>query len=133
MKPVFVDTGAWFAWLDRADPDHERVIPCFEQNRPRLVTSNYVLDETVTLLRFHLGFETAKQFGDLAFEHALCRVERVRAADEAEAWDIFKRFSDQEYSFTDCTSFAIMERLKAEYALTLDSDFRSYGIPCLPD
>lgn len=133
MKPVFVDTGAWFAWMDRADPDHDRIIPCFEENRSRLVTSNYVLDETITLMRFRLGVDAARRFGDLAFEHALSRVEQVRPKDEVAAWEIFKRFSDQEYSFTDCTSFAIMERLKAEYALTLDSDFRSYGIPCLPD
>ncbi len=104
-----------------------------QENQRPLLTTDYVLDETITLLRFRLGFETAQRFGDPAFEHALSRVEQVRAKDEAAAWKIFKRFSDQGYSFTDCTSFAIMERIGAEFALTLDSDFRSYGIRCLPD
>jgi len=53
--------------------------------------------------------------------------------DEEAAWTVFSRYRDQAFSFTDCASFALMERLKVKVALALDNDFRAYGLPCLPE
>ena len=55
MKRAFVDTGAWHALVDADDPDHDRVVAAFRVYEGRLVTSNYVFDETVTLMRYKLG------------------------------------------------------------------------------
>ena len=48
------------------------------------------------------------------------------------AWDIFLKYSDQELSFTDCTSFALMKNLGLKKAFTFDSHFLILGFECLP-
>jgi predicted nucleic acid-binding protein len=40
MKRAFVDTGAWYALLDKNDPDHAGVVDAFSAYRGRLLTSN---------------------------------------------------------------------------------------------
>ena len=61
MKRVFVDTGAWYALVDADDPDHRRVSDCIQHHRERLVTSNFVFDEVVTLVRYRLGWQPASR------------------------------------------------------------------------
>lgn len=48
---IFVDTGAWFASLIPVDPDHAAASAWLAQNREALLTTDYVVDETLTLLR----------------------------------------------------------------------------------
>jgi len=55
MESVFVDTGAWFAYVNAGDPDHQRVKQFFENYQGRWITSSYVFDETVTLTQARLG------------------------------------------------------------------------------
>jgi predicted nucleic acid-binding protein len=133
VKQIFVDTGAWYALIDRKDPDHEAVSATFREWKGRLVTSNFILDETLTLLRYRLGWQIAHTFGEEVREGLLVQLVRVRPADEEAAWTIFSRYRDKVFSFTDCTSFAVMERLKMKVALAFDSDFRAYGLPCFPE
>lgn len=129
---IFVDTSAWYALVDRGDPDHPIVALAFEANSGRLVTSNYVLDEVFTLVRFRLGLPVATAFGKELLRGEVARIERLKAVDEHEAWRIFASFDDQTFSFTDCTSFAVMSRLGTDTALAVDQDFRAYGLNCLP-
>lgn len=132
MKKIFVDTGAWYALIDRRDPNHDRVVPVFEEFKSRLVTSNFVVDETLTLLRYRLGWQIAYTFGEKVRSNTLAHTIRIQSADEQSAWDIFVRYQDHSFSFTDCTSFAVVERAKITVSLALDDDFRSYGLHCLP-
>ena len=46
---VFVDTGAWFSFVNARDPDHSRVEAYLNSTEGHLVTSSYVFDETITL------------------------------------------------------------------------------------
>ena len=133
MRRAFVDTGAWYALLDKKDPDHPAVADTFRAYRGRLVTSNYVFDEAVTLARYRLGWNIAYQLGTTLGEQRVARLERVTAKDEAVAWSIFEQQRDKRYSFTDCTSFALVQRLGLSICLALDSDFRSFGLHCLPN
>ncbi len=48
---VFVDTGAWFAYFVRRDPDHSSAREWARTNRQPLITSDYVIDELLTLLK----------------------------------------------------------------------------------
>lgn len=132
MKRIFVDTGAWYALLDRNDPDHARVTETFREYRGRLLTSNFVFDEAVTLARYKLGYEVARELGHQLREQRVARLEQVTRKDEAAAWSIFERYDDKRFSFTDCTSFALVQRLGLALCLAIDSDFRSFGLHCLP-
>lgn len=133
MNRAFVDTGAWYALLDRNDPDHAEVVQAFQDYRGRLITSNFVFDEAVTLARYRLGWDVARKLGSQLREQRIARMERVTPKDEAAAWSIFDQYRDKRFSFTDCTSFALIQRLELPLSLAIDSDFRSFGLHCLPD
>jgi predicted nucleic acid-binding protein len=132
VRRAFVDTGAWYALVDADDPDHDRIVPIFRAHQGRLVTSNYVFDETLTLMRYKLGWRVAQQFGRQLRDGRVARVERISSKDEAAAWSIFERYDDKCFSYTDCTSFAVVQRLDLPLCLALDSDFRAFGLHCLP-
>lgn len=132
MKKAFVDTGAWYALVDEADPDHNRTVECMREYRGRLVTSNYVFDETLTLVRYKLGWQIARRLGEQLRGGRLARVEWISAKDEETAWSIFSRYSDKSFSFTDCTSFALVRRLALPVCLAINEDFRAFGLLCLP-
>lgn len=132
MKRIFVDTGAWYAAADQNDPDHDTVAEAFREHRGRLLTSNFVLDETLTLVRYRLGWHIAQRLGENLRNGHLARLERITPRDEEAAWTIFKTYSDKRFSYTDCTSFALCDRMKPQLCLAIDRDFRSYGLRCVP-
>jgi predicted nucleic acid-binding protein len=47
--------------------------------------------------------------------------------DESRAVDLIARYTDKDFSFTDATSFVVMERLEIFHAFSFDSDFTQYG------
>lgn len=57
---------------------------------------------------------------------------RPDAEDELAALDLFARFADQEVSFTNCTSFALMRRHRLSRAFTFDRHFLAAGFEVLP-
>ena len=132
MTRFLVDTGAWYALADRRDPDHEPVARCLKECAGRLVTTNFIFDEAVTLIRYRLGSAAARTFGEQMLGGGAARMAWVTRRDEVSAWDIFTRYRDKSFSFTDCTSFAVMQRLGIASAVAIDDDFRSFGLACTP-
>lgn len=132
MTGVFVDTSAWYALLDRHDPEHARVAATVQAQRGRLISSDYILDEAVTLVRYRLGWPLAHRLGAALRSGELARLVRVLPADLDVAWRLFTERRDQRLSITDCTSFALMTRLKLDTAIALDQDFKAMGWTVLP-
>ena len=58
---------------------------------------------------------------------------RVSVADEARAREIIRQYQDKDFSLTDATSFAVMERLGITHAFTLDHNFSQYGFIVMPE
>ncbi len=58
---------------------------------------------------------------------------RLTPEDEQAAWALLVARPDKQYSFTDCTSFALMRRLGLTMALTLDTDFEREGFEVVPE
>ncbi|MCX5794210.1 MAG: type II toxin-antitoxin system VapC family toxin [Elusimicrobia bacterium] len=132
MKRVYVDTSAWFSLARKDDPDHQHLSRSFEQWQGRLVTSNFVLDEAVTLVRMRGGHAAACRLGESLRDPAFVELAPVTAEDEDEAWSWFVRHKDKAYSFTDCTSFILMRRLRIAAAISTDRHFREAGFEVLP-
>lgn len=132
MIGLFVDTSAWYALLDRRDPEHTKVAETIRAHRGRLVASDYILDEAVSLVRYRLGWPLAHRLGAGLRSGELARFVRVLPADLDAASRLFTERRDQRLSFTDCTSFALMARLKLDTAIALDGDFRAMGWTVLP-
>ena len=127
MESIFVDTGGWYALADADDQHHEAVRGWLIQNALPLLTTDYVFDETVTLIRRRRGHREAVQFGEKLRSSTLAQITPVTVEDREAAWEIFKKFRDQKFSFTDCTSFAVMKRLGLSQVLTVDKHFRVMG------
>ena len=72
MKRLFVDTGAWYALVDKNDPDHKEAVSFIRNNKIPLLTTNFVFDETITLLRSRLGWSVAKEFGQRLKDSRFC-------------------------------------------------------------
>jgi len=132
MQRLFVDTSAWFAFANSGDPDHETVAELLAAFKGRLVSSNFVFDETVTLCLYRLGHDAAERVGQALRDGDQVDIVRVAPEDEAGAWQLFRERRDKQYSFTDCTSFALMQRLNLKTAAALDDDFAGEGFEQLP-
>ena len=124
---IFVDTGAWFALVVPTDPDHAAAIAWRAANRELFVTSDYVVDEPLTLLRARGERRRALAMGKLFFEGRIARVHHLSEIDVQSAWRIFERFSDKKWSFTDCTSKVLVERLGITRTFAFDEHFRQFG------
>ena len=127
---IFVDTSAFLALENRRDTHHVKAIgfrdTCLTAGET-FVTSDYVLDESYTIIRLRAGHAVAVQFGEDLRASRLLRIEHVTPEIREATWRIFKNFADHEFSFTDCTSFVLMERLHIGSAFTFDAHFREYG------
>lgn len=132
MEHLFVDTSAWFAFANRKDKQHTKVSRLLNAFPGRLLTSNFVFDETVSLCRYRLGHQAAQTVGSVLLDPNEVDLIQVTVEDERVAWELFCGRTDQQYSFTDCTSFALMGRLGLTKALALDSDFSTEGFHTLP-
>ena len=124
---TFVDTGAWYALYVPTDPDHPAADGWLRTNRTPLVTTDYVIDETLTLMRARGQNRRAVEFGLDAFGGVLALVHYVTPADIAAGWAVFHRFADKDWSFTDCTSKVVMEGMGITTAFAFDHHFRQFG------
>ena len=93
---IFVDTSAWYALADTSDAHHPAATQFIHTLTTPLVTSTYILDETVTLLRSHLGHVMARSFGERLRQEQIALLLRITEPDEQRAWDIFVRYDDKE-------------------------------------
>lgn len=124
---IFVDAGAWFASAVTADQSHVAAVRWLAQNRVQLLTTDYIIDETLTLLRARQQPRPALSLGQHFFDGTLAQVYYLTPDDIQAAWQIFQRYSDKEWSFTDCTSKVVMDRLGITTAFTFDHHFRQFG------
>ncbi|OHB71967.1 MAG: hypothetical protein A2W23_07505, partial [Planctomycetes bacterium RBG_16_43_13] len=100
--------------------------------RSNLFTSNLVLVETFNLLSRTIGSKSTTKFGDALKTNVFLTVESITLVDWERGWKIFGKYDDKDFSFTDCTSFALMERLKVKSAFSFDVHFRQYGFTVFP-
>jgi uncharacterized protein len=75
---MFVDTGAWYAAYVRSDPAHSSIQPLIDDATSRLITTDFVLAESLNLLRARDEFDRAVALGSDLFRSAVA--ELVRAA-----------------------------------------------------
>src|SRR5215510_983109 len=124
---VFVDTGAWFAYFVLRDPDHAAAVAWMRQNRQPLVTTDYVLDELLTLLKLRENHNVAVAAGEALLLQGVARTERITTDDIARSWEVFRQYHDKDWSFTDCTSKVVIERLGITVAFAFDNHFEQFG------
>ncbi len=97
-----------------------------------MLTTSDVFGETLTALRRWAGHAQAVAVGNVLRKSGLVKLVSIDDATREAAWKLFKKYDDQLLSFTDCTSFATMDRFQIQEAFTFDDDFRKVGYSVLP-
>jgi predicted nucleic acid-binding protein len=134
---IFVDSGAWIALLNRRDQHHDDAVVIYttlKQQKVQLLTTDYVIDETVTWLRYRVSHPVAVQFFDLIGSSRATGVLTLVAIDRflfQEAERLFRQYNTARLSFTDCTSFAVCQQYKISEAFAFDRHFPMIGITLL--
>lgn len=133
---IFVDTGAWVAIADKNDQYAKRASQQYTNlilKKAYLVTSDLILVETYNLLSQTIGAKATITFGNVLNSIHFLKIETVTKIDWDSAWSIFEKYDDKGFSFTDCTSFALMERLRIKTAFSFDAHFKQYGLTKIPE
>jgi predicted nucleic acid-binding protein len=134
-EAVLIDTWGWLALGHRRDSRHQEVKAFYQRLREegaRLYTTDYVLDEVITLLFRRESFEEAISFMEGIFQasqEGRLTIERVTSERFTATWELRKRFQDKpKLSFTDLTSMAIMQNQSIKKILTDDDHFTHVGM-----
>ncbi len=132
---TFVDTSGFYALLVQRDPMHaraKRILNAAAPARQRFVTTDYILDETATLLKARGHGHLVESFFTRVSTSTACRIEWMDPDRFEQTKRFFLKRHDQDWSFTDCFSFCEMNLLGLNDALTTDKHFREAGfVPLL--
>ncbi|MGI9569296.1 MAG: type II toxin-antitoxin system VapC family toxin [Desulfobulbia bacterium] len=127
---VFVDTSGFYAMLVKRDDAHTSATKLMNKAKRlkwSFVCTDYILDETATLLKARGFGHLLADFFDSVLQSRVCHVEWTDSERFHSTTEYFLKTSDQRWSFTDCLSFLVMRELKIKNALTKDTHFREAG------
>ncbi len=131
---IFVDTGAWIAILNRRDQHYQEAVAIYnrlQQRQTRLLTTDYVIDETITRLRYDTNHSLAVMFFDrveLFIETGVLTVVEIDRDVFEKAIALFRQYDSARLSFTDCTSFVVCRENDIREAFAFDQHFSMMGI-----
>jgi len=132
---IFIDTWAWLVLASDQDPAFKAVSTLRADAASRLgawITTDYVLDETLTRLFAGAPFIKARRFAEAIFkaaESGLVEIERVTPERFQAAWKLRIRYSDKpRISFTDLTSFVVMKEIGLTNVISGDAHFEHAGL-----
>jgi len=132
---MFVDTWGFKAFIDRKEPKHSEVKQLLEKVWKKgdfVYTSDYIMDETITLISYKLDFDKLKKFivtSDAAIEKGYIRLLRVLPEDFDKGKKFKMKYKDKlKISFTDITSAMLMKKHNITDIITEDKHFREIGM-----
>lgn len=129
-KPVFIDSSGLYALLDKQDNAHRKAIEILQKaakNKQFFITTDYVLDETATLLCARRLAHLAVRMFETVFNSDACAILWMDQDRFMRTQTFFLKHVDHPWSFTDCASFIIMKEMKLSSALTKDKHFKEAG------
>jgi predicted nucleic acid-binding protein len=130
---LFVDTSALYATMDRDDEFHGRASVRWKEclsGTELLVTSNYILVETLALVQSRLGMEATRLLASDVVP--ALEIEWISADDHRAALEAVLAANRRSLSFVDCASFQVMRRLGLRSAFAFDPHFAEQGFQVTP-
>jgi len=126
-RRIFLDTSGIFSWINGRDPHHELMLSFPRQRGVRLIVTDYIIDEACALFIARKISHRRDDLLGLVRHSKIVEMEWIGKETFWQAWDWLQKFRDQPFSFTDCTSFVVMDRLGLTEAATNDSHFKTAG------
>lgn len=133
-REILVDTSGFYALLNQRDEQHARAKQILGKaaiQKQRFVTTDYILDETATLLKARGAGHLVEQLFRIVQQSTACRIEWTDPTRFETAQRYFVKHLDHAWSFTDCVSFTVMKELRLRDALSSDQHFREAGFVAL--
>ncbi|HKZ23813.1 MAG TPA: hypothetical protein VJ224_05355 [Thermoplasmata archaeon] len=133
-----MDSGAFIARAVTNDKYHDAATATFQAISRRELpfrlqyTSNYVVDEAVTLILYQAGPRLGVDTLHRIRASPSLRVLHVTPEVEAEADRVFGRFALSRVSYTDCTTKVLMDRESIGVAFSFDRDLEVLGFRRIP-
>ncbi|WP_231188614.1 PIN domain-containing protein [Haladaptatus sp. DYF46] len=137
-QPLFIDTGAFFAWVNTRAGRHETAQSVFDALRREaipyqpLFTSRYVLSELATLTSRKVNHKTAVEVLQTIRRSESFNILPVGEGVFAAACDEFERYDDQQISFVDHTSAVLAREYEIDHIFAFDRDFTTLGLTRVP-
>lgn len=131
---IFIDTSGFYAMLASDDDRHgvaAKLVGAARKRKRGFITTDYVLDETATLLKARRKTHLIAKFFERVDQSQACRIEWTDSERFQNVRAFFLRHADQAWSFTDCLSFVVMSDLRLRDALTKDDHFHQAGYTAL--
>ena len=131
---VLMDTAGFLALWDASDEHHAAAVRLQRElvrKRKRFFTTDYVVDETVTLLLVRHSDAAATDFLQTIEQSQAIRIEWVDPDRFYAASALFRKHKDKQWSFTDCASFITMRELRVRDAFSTDHHFTQAGFVAL--
>jgi len=129
----FGDTSGLLAFLDSADPNHPEAVRLWQTARGRresIVTTNYVVVETVALLHHRFGVRAVRLFCDEVLP--AMSVEWISPGIHQVALAALLASSRRGAGLVDLTSFEVMRRIGLTEAIAFDRHFADRGFTATP-
>lgn len=126
----FVDTSFWCALYNANDEHHQEALAIWKtlSSLPlRLYTSDYIFDETITLINHKISHSSAVAWGKTLLNSKALNILHIDDRIFSKSWGLFQEYIDKGFSFTDCTSFVLMQVNQIEMALAYDRHFSQAG------
>ena len=131
MEKVFVDTSGWVALFVENDQNHKKAVSIFEEiksSKVPIYTSDYCIDETITTILARGNHKQSVLAGEALFTSKVIKIVHVCPDYLQAAWELYQKYKDKRFSFTDVTSFVIMKNLNIKKAFAFDREFIQAGI-----
>lgn len=130
-KIILIDSDAWVALAKTGDTNHvaaTKTLEKLERMSVKLITTNYIFTESVTVISQRVNHETALQYISLIKKpwSALSLI-WISESLESEAIDVFKQQTSKNVSFVDCTNMAIMDSLEIDSIFSFDKIYEKKG------
>lgn len=132
---MFVDTSAWFAGIAKNDQYNEHATKCRNQllkGNSRFITSNLIIHETTMLLERKVSKKEAIRFLKVILKDSHVEIIHADEDIELEAYELYQKYKDQDFSVADCISFVIMRRYQISKCFTFDHHFSTMGFDLCP-
>jgi len=130
IEAIFVDRFAWIATINKSDNYHEICLGILEEllnNQAKLITTNYVVVETINALSKVEFRKTVIEFIDKLEKSPSVQIIRITDEIYNNAWTFYKQRMDKDWGITDCTSFEVMRAFNVKKAFTNDKHFEQAG------
>jgi uncharacterized protein len=134
-ETMFIDTSAWFAGIAKNDQYNEPAMKCRNQllkGKTRFTTSNLIIHETTMLLERKVSKKESIRFLKAIVKDPIVEIIHADEDVEQEAYELYQKYKDHDFSVVDCISFVIMRKYKISRCFTFDKHFSTMGFDVEP-